>query len=76
VTLTAGGITQMRDLNDTGGNTDPQRTHLVHFGLAHSQSIDSVTVRWPGADTEPITGLEPNGRYRVVQGVGQGMPLP
>ena len=76
VTLAAGGVTQIRDLAETGGNTNPQRTHMMHFGLAQNSSIDSVTVRWPAGPSETISGLQPNTRYRVVEGSGQGVPIP
>ncbi|MBW2523532.1 MAG: VCBS repeat-containing protein [Deltaproteobacteria bacterium] len=71
VTLEAGGVTQLRDLFDSGGNTNPQRSRIVHFGLGSSGSVDAVTVRWPTGTSETISGVAPNGRYRVVEGTGQ-----
>ncbi len=75
VTVVAGGVTQMRDLADTGGNTNPQRTRIMHFGLGQSASVDSVTVRWPGGSSETISGVQPNGRYQIIEGSGQAVLL-
>ena len=72
VTLTAGGVTQMRDVQGGGGHSNTQHSRIVHFGLAQNTTIDEVTVRWVGGDTETITGIEPNHRYSVVEGTGAG----
>ena len=75
VTLTAGSVTQMREVRGGGGHSNTQSTRVVHFGLADLDAIDEVTVRWVGGDTEVIGGLEPRGRYRVVEGSGSGEQL-
>ncbi|MBN1945978.1 MAG: VCBS repeat-containing protein [Bradymonadales bacterium] len=72
VALTARGITQIREIKGGGGHSNTQSTRVVHFGLDQLEIIDQVTVRWVGGDTETITGLQPNGRYLVVEGSGQG----
>jgi hypothetical protein len=72
VTLEAGGVSQMRDVLGGGGHANNQQSRIVHFGLAQEQAIAGVTVRWPGGGTETIEGLEPNHRYKVVQGSGTG----
>jgi hypothetical protein len=74
VTLEAGGITQIREVKGGGGHENTQSSRRVHFGLGRVPGIDSVTVRWVGGAEEEITGLEPNGRYRVVEGSGRGVP--
>jgi hypothetical protein len=74
VTLTAGGVTQMRDVHGGGGRAN-QGSRVVHFGLGGESDIDEATVRWVGGATETITGLAPNGRYRVVEGSGTGTPI-
>jgi enediyne biosynthesis protein E4 len=70
VWLTAGGVTQMRDVAGGGGQSNIQQTHIVHFGLGDATTVDEVKVRWVGGATETITGVEPRGRYRVVEGTG------
>ncbi len=72
VTVEAGGVSQIRDVRSGGGHSTNQVSRIVHFGLADNTSIDSVTVRWPAGETETITGLEPDHRYRVEQGGGAG----
>lgn len=42
VRLTAGGITQRRDVTASTGNS-----HILHFGLGYVTSIDAVTIEWP-----------------------------
>jgi len=74
VTVVAGGVTQMRDLADSGGNTNPQRTRIMHIGLGQSANVESVTVRWPGGSSETISGVQPNGRYKIVEGSGVAVP--
>jgi len=78
VTLTAGGVTQIRDVKGTcgGGIAAGLCSRVVHFGLAQNQTIDSVKVRWVqgtvanGAPEETIGGVQPNGIYSIVQGSG------
>ena len=72
VSVTAGGVTQMRDVSAGYGHANTQHSHVVHFGLADEPTIDGVEIRWPYGATETISGLEPNHRYRVVQGEGSG----
>jgi len=74
VTVTAGGITQSRELKGGGGGTPPHgNSHLLHFGLAQSATIDKVTVRWVGGATETFTGATPNGRFKLVEGTGKAV---
>jgi hypothetical protein len=75
VTLLADGLTQMRDVQGATANL-LQHSRRVHFGLGHSTSIDSVTVRWVGGATEAIKGIAPGGRYHVVEGSGKGVLEP
>jgi len=73
VTLEAGGVTQIREVKGGGGHENTQSSHRVHFGLGRAASIDGVKVRWAGGEEEEITGLAPNGRYRVVEGRGHAV---
>jgi hypothetical protein len=75
VTLTAGGVTQMRDVEGGGHHFNTQNSLVVHFGLADLTSIDEVTVRWVGGSTETITGISPGQRWLVVEGSGTGVAL-
>ncbi len=76
VYLTAGGVTQMRDVRSSGGHSTNQLTRIVHFGLADNTTIDSLEIRWPAdAGSETITGLDVDHRYRVEQGSGVGVEV-
>ena len=70
VTLTAGGVTQMRDIRGGGGHSNNQNSRVVHFGLAQETTIGELTVRWVGGATETITGCAPGSRQRIVEGSG------
>ena len=77
VTLKANATTQLRDVRGSsgGGINTNQSSRIVHFGLGQASAIDSVTVRWVGGATETITGIAPNGYYRVVEGSGTGVKI-
>ncbi len=70
VTLTTGGVTQMRDIRGGGGHSNTQNSRVVHFGLAQHTAVDELTVRWVGGATETITGCTPGARQRIVEGSG------
>ncbi len=71
---TNGDVPQIRDVRG-GGHSNTQNSRVVHFGLGRQATIDEVTVRWVGGETENITGLHPNARFRVVEGTGTGEAL-
>ncbi len=78
VTLTTGGVTQIRDVKGTcgGGIAAGLCSRVVHFGLAKNTTIDQLKVRWVygttanAAPEESISGAAPNGIYSIVQGSG------
>lgn len=45
--VTAGGITQMRDIEAGQGHFGGQQSFILTFGLGDATTIDSVVVRWP-----------------------------
>jgi hypothetical protein len=45
--VTAGGITQMREIQGGSGHSGHQNPKEAHFGLGQTESIDSIEVRWP-----------------------------
>jgi hypothetical protein len=75
VTVEAGGVSQIREVKGGGGHSNTQQSKVVHFGLGGESSITSATVRWVGGATETVTGLQPNHRYRVVEGSGTGVVI-
>ncbi len=72
VTLESDGVTRIREVKGGGGHSGNQQSLLVHFGLGESSAIDSLTVRWPGGESESFAGLSADGRYLLVQGSGEG----
>jgi hypothetical protein len=70
VTVTAGGVTQIRDVSAGNGCSNTQRPRRLHFGLGDNTAVDSVTVRWVGGDTETFTGVGVGGWWRLVEGAG------
>jgi len=48
-----------------------QSSKWLHFGLGGADQIDRLVVQWPGSGQEEFVGLEPNGRYRIVQQAGK-----
>jgi hypothetical protein len=75
VSLTAGGVTQVRDVRGGGGHGNIQRPLTLHFGLAQQTKIDKLTVRWVGGKAETITGAAVDRRHRVVEGSGKAVPF-
>jgi hypothetical protein len=70
VTVTADGVTRIREVKGGGRHMNAQDSMVVHFGLGKAQNIEAATIRWIGGETETITGLDVNARYLVVEGEG------
>jgi hypothetical protein len=73
VTVTAGGIRQMREKRRCGSflsSSDPR----LHFGLGNVKRVEKLEVRWPGGAAQTFTDLEANRLYRLVEG-GEPEPL-
>ena len=50
-----------------------QSSKWLHFGLGVDPQIESVTVHWPGRDTEVFHGIEPGHRYLLEQSSGRAV---
>ena len=44
---------------------------LVTFGLGATGTVDKLTIRWPSGITTELSGLAPDGRYRIEEGADQ-----
>jgi enediyne biosynthesis protein E4 len=67
VFLTAGGITQRRDVKTCGSyasSSDPR----VLFGLGKNTKVDEIRVEWPGGKKTSLKGAEIDGILRVEEG--------
>jgi tetratricopeptide (TPR) repeat protein len=52
-----------------------QSSKWLHFGLGAAAEIEKVIVHWPGGEQETFTGLDVDGRYRLVQGSRKAVDL-
>jgi hypothetical protein len=69
LTLTAGGTTQVREVNPFG-SYQSQSSYAVHFGIGEAAAIESLEIRWPSGETETLSDL-PVGRFlTITEGAG------
>jgi len=67
VIVTAGSLTQMRDLIPVTGylsQADPR----CHFGLGDSKKADTVEIRWPDKQTTKLEDVNSNQIITIIQG--------
>ncbi len=76
ITVTASGMTQVREVRAGKGHNGMASTLVQHFGLGLAGRVDRVEVRWPSGTTEVFGPLGPDRRYRVVEGRGEVEVLP
>ena len=65
VTLTAGGRTQVKEVQTAGSYLSASDKRLL-FGLGAATHIDSLTVRWPDGRVQAMTGLQA-GHYQTLR---------
>lgn len=71
VRVTAGGVTQTREINGVWGHFSGEGTELpAHFGLGANCTIDRVEVRWPDAagTIQTFTNVVANYRIELREG--------
>ncbi len=73
VRVTAGGVTQTRELQGNWGLAGLSTELVAHVGLGSSCVIDRLEVRWPDAagTVETFTNVPANYRLEVRQGEGR-----
>jgi hypothetical protein len=69
IKIVAGGMTQTEEIH-SGGSYLSQNDLRVHFGLAATQKIDSVEIRWPSGKVETFSDLAADKFYSVLEGEG------
>lgn len=69
VEVTAGGVTQIREIRAGSGLANHQDAPEAHFGLGGAKKIDRIVVRWPDRDrsTTELTDLEPDRHLDIRQ---------
>lgn len=60
------GRSLVRELSG-GSSYLSQNSHIIHFGVGITNSLDSVLVTWPNADQEVFRNLETNQQYEIVE---------
>lgn len=73
IRVTAGGVTQTRELSGSFGHFGLGQELVAHFGLGATCAIDRVEVRWPDAanSVETFDNVRANYRLEIRQGEGQ-----
>jgi hypothetical protein len=70
VRVTAGGITQTREIYGNWGLAGLGTDLVAHFGLGAACAIDQVEVRWPDgtSSVQTFRGVVANHRVEIRQG--------
>jgi len=83
VTVTAGGIRQIREVGAGPSYLSQGPPGEVHFGLGSATTIDRIEILWPDGSTQALPGPAPNSVLTIVQGeepaidrVGPHAPVP
>ena len=77
VTIRATGVQQFSEVRG-GGSYLSQNDLRLHFGLGSADKVESVRIRWPNGNVEPLRDVAGDFIYTIVEGKGiQGRkPLP
>jgi len=59
VTISAGGKSQIRELL-AGNNFKSQNSRVLHFGLGGTNTVDDITIVWPGGTTRTLHNYAAN----------------
>jgi enediyne biosynthesis protein E4 len=70
VRVTAGGVTQTREIQGNWGLAGLSADLVAHVGLGTQCAIERIEVRWPDAagTTETFTNIPANYRLEIRQG--------
>jgi len=73
VTLTAGCLTQTREVPGGKGTFGAQDPAYVHFGLGNVDRIDTLEIRWPSnpPHVQVLHDLKPNQFLEVTEDSGE-----
>jgi hypothetical protein len=70
VRVTAGGVTQTRELQSSYGHLALEHDLVMHFGLGAACTVDAIEVRWPNGalDVQTFNDVRANYRIEIRQG--------
>jgi tetratricopeptide (TPR) repeat protein len=74
LTITAGGVTQVREV-DGGNGYASQSSRRLHFGLGAAERVDAAVVRWPSGLVERFA-LAVDQVATLREGDGEAVPAP
>jgi hypothetical protein len=69
IRVTAGGRTQVREIR-SGSSYLSQSDLRAHFGLAGSEVVDRLEVRWPGGRVDVLEKVRAGQIITVTEGQG------
>ena len=72
VTVTLDGAPSIIRTLRAGEGFQAQNSKWLHFGLGKSTQISSVTVAWPGGETQSYSDIQVDRRYRLICGEPTG----
>lgn len=65
IKVTAGGVTQLREVKAGRSHNGMGSTLIQHFGLGGVIAVDTVEVRWPSGNVQTFGQLEADRFYRI-----------
>ncbi|MCZ6800755.1 MAG: FG-GAP-like repeat-containing protein, partial [Nitrospirae bacterium] len=68
IRLRAGGLLQVRQINDGSGYT--QHSLRAHFGLGKATVVDTLEIRWPSGQVDLLTNVDVSQIITVEEGNG------
>ena len=71
VWVTAGGITQLREMNG-GLHARTQNDSRLHFGLAGETTATTVVVNWPSGETQTLSNVAADQILQITEPGGTG----
>jgi hypothetical protein len=72
IRVTAGGVTQTRELQGSFGHFGLAQELVAHFGLGANCAIDKLEVRWPDSSNTVETFMNVRANYRLEIRQGEG----
>ena len=69
VTTSSGDRNWMKEISG-GSSYLSSHSNIVHFGLGDKQSIDKLTINWPGINKQGFENLQINKTYKIIEDKG------
>lgn len=66
ISVTAGGVTQTKEISGGYGHFGLQNSLVAHFGLGKSCKIDKIEIRWPNKENTVQVFKNVRANYRIL----------